>query len=283
MQESIENMDQYFMDIVASLVVEICAMDGVISPVIATDRKGPFCKSVFDFVRSIGYPYSYKRGASEIGSSVTARIQLVNFLLSEYQSCKILGPNEPVYSTKMSTAKKIQLSDRDKAVSKYLGDTCNALMVECPDSALVSIKHIQQQINTIISKLSDNGKTFIGQSIRPLLNPRDFNDSMLEALEMINDQFSKHYSLRKNVLRKRMEVTIESMLESDRAKQQKAELVKGLNQRLSALDTESGDLLDLSDYGDSDEDEEDEEEDDEEYYGDGKEAENGDGEQVRSE
>ena len=80
-----------------------------------------------------------------------------------------------------------------------------------------------------------------------------------------------------------MEVTIESMLESDRAKQQKAELVKGLNQRLSALDTESGDLLDLSDYGDSDEDEEDEEEDDEEYYGDGKEAENGDGEQVRSE
>ena len=226
MEASIRNVDQFFMDIVASLVVEICAMDGVISPVISTERQGAFYKSVHDFVRSIGYPHRYSKGASELGSSVTARLQLVNFLLSEYQSCKMLGPNEPVYSSKMSTAKSIQLSDRDKAVSRYLGDACNVLSVECPDSAAASIKNIQQQIKTIISKLSDGGKLFIGQSIRPILHPDDYNEAMMSVLEQINGQFSAHYSLRKNVLRKRMEVTIESMLESDRAKQQKADLIK---------------------------------------------------------
>merc|ERR1719242_2508000 len=259
MEESIRNVDQFFMDMVASLVVEVCAMDGVISPVISTDKKGAFYKSVHDFVRSIGYPHKYSRGATEFGASVTARIHLVNFLLSEYQSCKMLGPNEPEYASSLSTAKKIKLSDRDRAVSKYLGDICNVLGVECPDSAVSAIKNVQQQIKTIVSKLSDNGKLFIGQNIKPILHCDDYSEQMMDVLESINEQFSQHYSLRKNVLRKRMEVTIESMLESDRAKQQKADLIKGLNQRLSALDTESGDLLDLEEYEDSSDEDQDHE------------------------
>jgi len=156
------------------------------------------------------------------------------------------------------------LNENEKLISKYLGDTCNVLSVECPDNATQSIQNIQQQIKTIISKLSDSGKGFIGNTIKPLLDQKDFNEEMLNVLNILNEEFSQHYSLRKNVLRKRMEVTIESMLESDRAKQQKAEILKGLNQRLSALDTQSGDLLDLEEDEFDDQQEEDEKNENEE-------------------
>eukprot|EP00485_Elphidium_margaritaceum_P006693 CAMPEP_0202692264 /NCGR_PEP_ID=MMETSP1385-20130828/6682_1 /ASSEMBLY_ACC=CAM_ASM_000861 /TAXON_ID=933848 /ORGANISM="Elphidium margaritaceum" /LENGTH=593 /DNA_ID=CAMNT_0049347759 /DNA_START=48 /DNA_END=1825 /DNA_ORIENTATION=- len=259
-QAAIQDVDQYFMDTVASLIVEICSMDGVISPVISTDlsNKSAFYKAVFSFVASIGFPYSYPKGAAEFDASELARLQLMTFLVSELQSCKMIGPQEPNYDsyTTGSTSRAIQLNATEKLMSKYLGNTCNTLSVECPESAVMSVQNIQQQIKTVISKLSDGGKGFIGEAMRPLLSPKQYDAKMLRVLELLNEEFSKHYSLRKNVLRKRMEVTIESMLESDRAKQQKAIILKGLNQRLSALDTESGDLLDLDEEGDEDDDEE---------------------------
>ena len=130
-------------------------MDGVVSPVISTNmaNQSSFYKSVYSFATSIGFPHKFVKGAAELNVSEVARIQLVNFLLSEYQSCKMIGPQEPIYSKTMTTAQNIRLNENEKLISKYLGDTCNVLSVECPDSAPQTVQNIQQQIKTVISKL----------------------------------------------------------------------------------------------------------------------------------
>lgn len=213
---------------VSSFIVEICGMEGVNAPVITTDIKNinSFYFEVYKFAIKIGFPYQFKNGGNEM-KSLIPRIQILLFLITELQSSKIIGPIEP--EQQQIIEQNVKLSESEKLISKYIGNTCNVLGVECPKNAFDATHNIHQYLKTILSKMK-GGKYFL---TAPLLDVQKFNETQLKILELINVSFSNDFRLRKTMLRKRMEVTIESMLESERAKEQLQSMQKGLQKKIS--------------------------------------------------
>lgn len=112
-ESGVRETSKLYMDIIASLIAEISAMEGQISPNINTDinNKPQFWNQVFQFIKNNGYPYRMPKGSIEF-QNFKSRLELTLFLLSELQACKMIGPLEPQYIIKAS--EQIKLTDDEK-------------------------------------------------------------------------------------------------------------------------------------------------------------------------
>lgn len=122
-----------------------------------------------------------------------------------------------------------------KKISHALGTSCNILNIEVPKNATHCIRNIEQCIKNILSKMPDNGKGYV---LDPIIKPSDVTPTQYQILEQINENYSSHYTLRNEIIKKRFQVTIESMLESDKAKESLQEIEHGLEERLASMDTD---------------------------------------------
>lgn len=122
-----------------------------------------------------------------------------------------------------------------KLVSQALGDSCAVLGVACPLSATDACRNLTQSIKTVVARLAKAKKVgIIDESVldyEALAMSNEEWDTLCE----LNDTFSEHYTLRKRMLRKRLEVTIDAMLEAETAKLNMAEIMAGLRKRQSEI------------------------------------------------
>jgi len=124
------------------------------------------------------------------------------------------------------------MDNEEQIISKALGECHDILSINTPKSAPDAVIKIMQQIKTTLSKLPNAGKEIM---LKPILNPAEYNEMQLKIIETINEGYSQHYTIRKEVIRTRLDVTTESMLESERAKENVQNIHNGLAKRLGAF------------------------------------------------
>ncbi|XP_078085687.1 protein FAM98A [Mustelus asterias] len=150
---------------------------------------------------------------------------LLTYLISELESSRMLGVNSP---PKKQTDKTSQSFVELKSICITLG------MSKPPDNITMFqfFSGIEKKLKESLSKVPRNhvGKPLMKKALGPL---------HWEKLEAINQVLVNEYEIRRKMLLKRMDVTIQSFGWSDRAKSQAEKLAKVYQPKRATLNSRS--------------------------------------------
>ncbi|XP_032232514.2 protein FAM98A [Nematostella vectensis] len=188
---------------------EVCSLGESVSDI---DDQETFKLEISGMLRELGCPHAQLMGTNGMANPYH-RLLLLDYLTSEVQACRIMGG---------VGAEKMEIDEQ--AVSPVF-QQINAILavLELPaptkDATVFGIfSQIENKIRGILSKVP---KDYMGN---PLLTKR-LGEEQWSKVEKINAQLNREYSLRRQMLLKRCDVTIQSFGWSDRAKTKKDEMV----------------------------------------------------------
>ncbi|EDO36415.1 predicted protein [Nematostella vectensis] len=188
---------------------EVCSLGESVSDI---DDQETFKLEISGMLRELGCPHAQLMGTNGLANPYH-RLLLLDYLTSEVQACRILGG---------VGAEKMEI---DEQAASPVFQQINAILavLELPaptkDAKVFGIfSQIENKIRGILSKVP---KDYMGN---PLLTKR-LGEEQWSKVEKINAQLNREYSLRRQMLLKRCDVTIQSFGWSDRAKTKKDEMV----------------------------------------------------------
>ncbi|XP_020909413.1 protein FAM98B [Exaiptasia diaphana] len=162
-------------------------------------------------LNELGNPHPVLSGTDSL-NNVPNRLLLLDYLTSELQACRML---DGVKDDKMEIDQQ--------AISptlEHVNSILLALQVPLPTKDTSVFTIFSQMEHTIRQLLGKLPKDFLGN---PLLQKR-LGESQWNKVEQINNQLNSEYSLRRQMLLKRLDVTIQSFGWSDQAKAKKDEM-----------------------------------------------------------
>ncbi|CAB3980219.1 FAM98A [Paramuricea clavata] len=198
-----EDIASEFMEICKWLTDEIQMFSGIIEKITGTD-KDEFAIEISGFLREYSCPYSELLGVTGLNSSEN-RLLLLGYLTSELQACRILGQDDDAMDVDQEEA---------SPAFQHLSAILSALDLPQPTkqaSVFDLLSDIEKKVNDVLRKCP---RGYLGE---PLLTKR-LSTNQWAQVEQINRTLSREYSLRRQTLLTRLDVTVRSFQWSEQGK-----------------------------------------------------------------
>ncbi|KZC04322.1 Protein FAM98A [Dufourea novaeangliae] len=222
-----------FTKLVAWLADEIAIlndMDETIHPIVSSDDSSSFLLELSCFLKELGC-LNERLMSGNINSRLSTqqdRYILLDFLGAELMASRLIESKRH----KTSTSVDVHVEESDTA--KDLKDLLVALNFEKPPDDITPEKLFARLEN----KLKDVLKTVPPELIGQPLITKDFTEKEWKDLEHIQQELQDEYRMRRDMLLKRLDVTVQSFLWSDRVKTREAELNKRYEETRKFLSAE---------------------------------------------
>lgn len=215
-------MPQYT-ELVAWLTQEIKSFIGLeehVNPIASSDDSTEFVMELSGILRELNCPYNhlYEGGpVTQRLNSTESKLQLLDYLTSELASIRILAVKKPgcLKSIDQSKPKEPQ----ESTVAKHLRMMLMALCFPKPPANITGF----QMFSKVENKVKELMTKYPGQIGKPLLKAR-LSDKQWEQILKINDSLGLEYQMRREMLLKRLDVTIQSFMWADTAKKKQNEI-----------------------------------------------------------
>lgn len=186
--------------------------------------KSKFFPALRTFLQEYNFlPISRLETPKELNEAAES---ILIFLAVEIQLCRMLArPNIPEESKKI-IALSSPATKKENNVQKEINTLFAA--IESPrqhncNLAVADVEHLYKKLEEMKQKNQFLCKTL-------LMNPSNFSEEQINILKDINSELSHDYAIRRDVLFKRMEVTLQSFIWSDKGKEKENEIL-GLAKR----------------------------------------------------
>jgi len=180
-----------------------------------------FLMELSGFLRTYGCPYTGLSDGpiSQRLATKQNRLHLLDFLLSELSAARMLALNKPHLITRSMEVEE-QTVETDSA--KYMKQMLIALGFPKPPDGITSF----QLFSKVESKIKElTGKLTANHVSKPLLKAR-LSQKQWDGVCFINQALAQEYECRREMLLKRLDVTIQSFRWSDKAKSQENKLAE---------------------------------------------------------
>lgn len=190
-----------------------------VNPITDPDDSDTFMLELSAFLREIGCPLS----ALTVGTiddrlgTKELRLQLLNYLTMELASVMMLAVNKPIVL--ISNNIETPTTNYESDVASCMKSMLIALGFSKPPANITP----QQLFSKLEAKIKEMIMKHPNQLGRSMLKSR-LSDKQWAHLLSINESLDKEYQTRREMLIKRMDVTVQSFMWSDRAKQKEKQI-----------------------------------------------------------
>ncbi|KAK4873022.1 hypothetical protein RN001_015051 [Aquatica leii] len=187
---------------------ELCSLDECVTPITAPEDSITFLMELSSFLNELGCPHSQltQGHVSERLGTVEDRVLLVEHLISELMAARILREDRP--------EKRIDLKLRESSQAGDLRKILQILGFSKPPPN-ITMTGLFQKITPAIQKLVEKAhKDLVGN---PMFNG-NLSDKQWELLEKVQQELHDEYLIRREMLLKRLDCTIQSFQWSGRTK-----------------------------------------------------------------
>lgn len=191
-----------------------------VNTISSSDESAEFVMELSGVLRELNCPYNhlYEGGpVTQRLNSTENKLQLLDYLCSELASIRILAVKKPgcLKSEDPSKTKEMQESD----VAKHLRIMLMALCFPKPPANITAF----QLFSKVENKVKELMTKYPNQVGKPLLKAR-LSDNQWDQILKINDSLAIEYQTRREMLLKRLDVTIQSFMWADTAKKKQNEI-----------------------------------------------------------
>ncbi|XP_033638266.1 protein FAM98A-like [Asterias rubens] len=189
----------------------LSGIENTVSTTSSADEAESFELELSSLLSELNCPYSALTQGEMINrfGNQQNRLRVLDFLTSELQAAKIIA----------SRPKKVEAMEVDKECgwhvsSQHLRNICKSLKLSKPPAGVTDIQlfnKIEDEIRTTIGKA---GPGVVG---KPILKKK-LSEQQWAKLGKINERMRKEYTLRRQMLLKRLDVTVQSFQWSERVK-----------------------------------------------------------------
>jgi len=196
-----------FMQLIIWLTTQLkgyCNLEEIIS-----GDVGAFVIEIKGFVRELGFPYGDILQVSGLNSA-KGKMFLLDFLITELQACRMKCSKSSTDVSKASTGEDMELDSN--VIPKCIEKITETLQISnIAISTPLLIANIERKIKELQSKLPIN---YLDE---PLLQ-KSLDEKQWSQVSRINDAMCEEYKGRRQVLIKRLDVTVQSFSWSDKIK-----------------------------------------------------------------
>eukprot|EP00057_Strongylocentrotus_purpuratus_P024008 XP_011678482.1 PREDICTED: protein FAM98A [Strongylocentrotus purpuratus] len=201
----------------SSQLCSICDLEASVSPTSCAEDADSFELELSGLLKELYCPYKVLTQGEMINrlGNKTNRLLLLDFLITELQSAKMIQVRQPTKPSSTAPAEDAHW----KASSRSLKNLCMLLKLPKPPPNVTEI--------TLFTKLEVTLKSVIASSKHAVGKPLfkwNLTSGQWGTLDTINEQMRREYSIRRQMLLKRLDVTVQSFTWSDRAKNKENEL-----------------------------------------------------------
>lgn len=214
---------QQFTELVTWLTDQIKSFTGLeehVNPITSSDDSAEFVMELSGFLRELICPYNhlYEGGpVTERVNSKENKLQLLDYLTSELATIRVLAVKKPGLLKAADQNKPEDMKESD--VAKHLKFMLMALSFPKPPVNVTSFQLFSKVENKIKEILTKHPM----QVGKPLLKAR-LSDMQWEQILKINNSLALEYQTRREMLLKRLDVTIQSFMWADNAKKKQNDI-----------------------------------------------------------
>ncbi|XP_062619940.1 protein FAM98A-like [Saccostrea cucullata] len=184
------------------------------------DDVANFVMELSGFLRELNCPYKhlYEGGpVTERLNNKESALQLLDYLTSELETAHILAVRKP--QELRSATSEAEPDTNESDIAKHLKIMLIALGFPKPPANITAFQlfsKVETKVNELMSKNP-------GVVSKPLLKAR-LSDKQWEQIMKINDSLVREYTTRREMILKRLDVTIQSFMWSEAAKKKENEI-----------------------------------------------------------
>ncbi|XP_011453107.3 protein FAM98A [Magallana gigas] len=200
---------------------DFCGLEETIHATHSPDDAANFVMELSGCLRELNCPYTslYEGGpVTERLKTKESAVQLLDYLTSELQTAHILAVKKP-QELRSTTSPDNQSIANESDIAKHLKIMLIALGFPKPPANINSFQlfsRVETKVNELMSKNP-------GVMSKPLLKAR-LSDKQWEQIMKINDSLVREYTTRREMILKRLDVTIQSFMWSEAAKKRENEI-----------------------------------------------------------
>ncbi|KAK4315897.1 hypothetical protein Pmani_012920 [Petrolisthes manimaculis] len=205
-------------------------MEDMINPTTSAEDHSSFLMEVSSFLKELGCPHSVltEGAVSQRLATPETRLLLLDFLLAELMSARMISLVTP------DQGLTVQMRESDQA-----GDLKSMLIALGFPKPPANITP-QQLFNKVDQKVNDVKSKAHSSLIGKPLFTGELSDKQWKMLEQMQREMHAEYLMRRQMLIKRLDVTIQSFQWSEKAKQREDELTKAFRTRRDQMKEEPG-------------------------------------------
>ncbi|KAG7206779.1 hypothetical protein KM043_000693 [Ampulex compressa] len=191
-------------------------IDETVHPTASADDASSFLLELSFFLKELECTNSLliSGNVNQRLSNISERCMLLEFLMSELSASRILASKAPDVAT------SIELTIEESETAKYLKDMLLALKFQKPPDDITS----QLLFTKLETKLTEVIKSVPIELLGKPLIIGELSESQWQELGELQRDLQKEYTMRRDMLLKRLDVTVQSFLWSDSIKTREAEL-----------------------------------------------------------
>ncbi|KAK3092826.1 hypothetical protein FSP39_007657 [Pinctada imbricata] len=214
-----------YVEVVVWLVEQLrslCGLEENVNTISSPDDAAEFVMELSGVLRELKCPFKhlYEGGpVTERLGSRTNTVQLLDYLTSELQATKMLSLKRPSALMTPSPMETDSSSQHESDIAKHLKMMCIALGFPKPPPNITSAQ-LFNKVEAKVKELITQNPNQIG---KPLLKAR-LSDKQWAQLMKINDSLTREYTTRREMILKRLDVTVQSFMWSDTAKRKENEI-----------------------------------------------------------
>ncbi|XP_071154934.1 protein FAM98A-like isoform X1 [Mytilus edulis] len=214
---------QQFTELVSWLTDQIKSFTGLeehVNPITSSEDSAEFVMELSGFLRELICPYNhlYEGGpVTERVNSKENKLQLLDYLTSELATIRVLAVKKPGLLKAADQNKPEDVKESD--VAKHLKFMLMGLSFPKPPVNVTSFQLFSKVENKIKEILTKHPM----QVGKPLLKAR-LSDMQWEQILKINNSLALEYQTRREMLLKRLDVTIQSFMWGDNAKKKQNDI-----------------------------------------------------------
>ncbi|KAB7501402.1 Protein FAM98A [Armadillidium nasatum] len=207
---------------------ELCQLEEQVTPLSSSEDHSSFIMEVCSFIKEMGCPHKKltEGSLSDRLSSEENRILLLSYLIGELQAARMISAANP------SQGLKVEMKESEPA--KDLKALLIALHFPKPPNNITP----KQLFIKVKDKVSDVlSKAHVSLVAEPLFTGV-LTDKQWNYLDQMQWELQSEYRMRRQMLIKRLDVTIQSFQWSDRAKMRENELNEAFRKRRDLMSVE---------------------------------------------
>ncbi|XP_022911066.1 protein FAM98A [Onthophagus taurus] len=213
---------------ITSSLRDLCKIDEQVNAISSPEDSAAFLMELSSFLKELGCPYE-----SLTHGHITDRLSNVNeckilleYLITELMAARIIADNKPDETISLKIKESTEALNLKKIMLR-LG------LPKPPANLKISNMFIRitQIIETAIKK---NGADFIG---KPIFN-LPLSDKQWHVLEQVQKDLHVEYTIRRQMLLKRLDCTVQSFQWSDKMKGREDQITKTFNETRKQLKIE---------------------------------------------
>ena len=225
-----------FRALCTELVGELSTLDNL------KEGSGKFPLSLQTFLTSQYFPDSSSLGMLErlesdgvYPSEANGMFCILDFLLSELQALRINTHFKESRNVIDTSDMMTDVSSDEGAASrsKSLRDLCDSLSVLIPESAGgTAVETVVINLKASIAALCEASPSICEQ---PLINRNNLSEAQCGVLRIVHDMMKQDYGVRKQMLLKRLDVTLQSMFWGDKGTDHEVALRAAVEKKIKSI------------------------------------------------